>query len=137
MLDAVLVDNGVRGDDDRDREPKAGAPAAPHAADEQDSSGDEQHADDLPRRGRRGGEHDCAEEHEHGRKAACKRIDDGQLRAAIRRREQREVDELERRARGDERPGGRMQVPPHGRDRGDGERGHRQCDRSRRLDVPR
>ena len=114
MADALVVDERVAGDAGRDRErdrqPAAGRAAA-HPAHQQHAGGDREHAGRLAGRQRRAEHGDRHDEHEHRRRAAGDRIDEAQVGALVGRREQREVDELERRRGGDVRPRGGVDVP--------------------------
>src|SRR5438270_8254951 len=98
MSQALLVDERVRGDHDSDRQADGDAfRAASETAHEYDSGADE--ADPQRLAGGDGmAEHDGrTEQHEHGRRAARDRIDDGELASAVRGDEQEEVRSLERR----------------------------------------
>ena len=87
----------------------AGGPAKP--AHEQHAEPDEHDAHRLHRR-RVGAEGQNADdEDEHGREAAGERIDDRDLRPPVRGPQQREVDELEERARRDVGPGVGLDLP--------------------------
>jgi len=133
--DAVLVDDRVGGDRAGDRHRKERATPLPHAAHEQDPRRDDQHSCRLPRRRRGAREHDRAGQHEHRREPARERIDDRQLGARIRERQQREIPELERRRRGEIRPDTGVETPAdrrHGRPH-DG--ADEQDDRRERLRV--
>ena len=80
-------------------------------ADEQDPEDDETDADRLARAGRVPEDGDGDDEHENRRSAARDRVDDGEWRAPVRRREQREVRELEQPAAEEPRPHRRLDVP--------------------------
>ncbi len=144
MCDAVLVDDGVRRDRARDQNGEPRAAPATEAAYEQDARPDEHDAARLARVGARTCERDGAGEHEHRREPARERVDDRQLRVRVRVGEQPEVGQLERRARDEERPDGRVEVPEEdghrcADDRPDEQDDHREgvgVARSREQQVP-
>ena len=111
MLDAVAVDDRVAADHGGDHEPERGAAASARAADEQDAGCDDGHAGDLARGRIASDEHDRVQERGDRREPSSDGIDERQLEAPVRGREQREVHELEQARRQDVPPGTGVDVP--------------------------
>ena len=113
MRNAVLVDDRVRRDAARDEDAEAGSRSRVEPAHEQDAARDEEDAGDLVACRRS----DRAEEDEHRREPPRERVDDRELAVPVAGREQREVRDLEQRARDDVGPGACVEVPERDRDR--------------------
>jgi hypothetical protein len=140
VLDAGVVDERIAGDRAGDRQAerdasRVGLLAAP--ADQDDPETDYADACGLRRRARCAERADPDDEDDDRRDAACDRIDERELGAPVRRREQRDVHELERGASDYIRPHGRIDVPRQERRRRKGDHPDDDCDRGRRLGVPR
>ena len=111
MADAVAVDERVAADHRRDQEAERRAAPTCGSAHQQHAGGDDEHAGDLGRRGIRADDRHGEDERRDRREPARDRVDDRELEPPIRRREQRDVDELERARRNDVLPGARRRRP--------------------------
>ena len=110
----LLVDERVRRDHAGDEQAERHAAARASVSSPRTSrtpSPTRQTPTDLAGRRRVPERDDADDEHEHGRRSARDRVHDRELREPVRHRQEREVDELERAARDDERNDCAVRVP--------------------------
>ena len=136
MTDPVAVDHRVPRDRRRDHDPEdEPAEIASRAADKQDADRHHQHSEDAECRWPRAARGDHDQQREHRRQPARDGIDQAQLIAPIRGREQRNVRELERGRPDDERDGVRVDAPGECRRQHQPRDERKQRDRGGRLGI--
>ena len=137
VLDSLLVDEGVardRGSDRQREDHSSGIRLPTQPANEEDPATDQhdpkrlQPADGHTHDGRSG-------EHEHRCAPARDRVDEAEVRAAVRGRQQREVRDLEERRHRDPRKRGDPDLPGRRRERREQHDGEAERDRRRGSDV--